>query len=344
MSALGHISSAALKQYLDHGQARGLDIHQALTRAQLTPADIASPQARIPGPAFQVLLEMLVTQSRDPLFGLHTSEFVQPGSYNVMGYIAMSSRTLQEALSKVSLYEKLVGDMGTTDVVHQHGLAQLRWHCRYPGHPARQHLIDNVLGSWIRYARWLTGHTALAPEQVWLEHDAPAQPAIRDEYQRVFQCPVHFQQPYSALIGPPALLQHPLKQPDPLLLSTLEAHAAQQLNELGVTTRLSERVRQCIEDSLGPELPRKAAVAKKLGMNVRTLHRHLLHEGQNWQALLDAVRLDKARYWLNNSALAQTAIAERLGYSDIRSFQRSFKRGTGQTPGQFRQQARVNAQ
>ncbi|MED5387744.1 MAG: AraC family transcriptional regulator [Pseudomonadota bacterium] len=335
MEALGQICSAALQQYLAHGEARGLDIAAALDQAGLDAGHTRQPEARIPGMAFQTLLHTLIDQSGDPLFGLHTSEFVQPGSYNVMGYIAMSASTLHEALSKVSLYEKLVGDMGTTDTRIADNQAAIRWACRYTQQPARQHLIDNVLGSWIRYARWLTGNQQLAPAQVWLEHPCPA-PGLEEEYQRVFLCEVRFNQPCSALVGPPSLLDHPIRQPDPLLLSTLEAHAIQQLNQLGVETSLGQRVRQCIQDAIGHSLPRKESIAERLGMNVRTLHRRLADEGHSWQKLLDEVRLREARQLLRQSQAPQADIAEALGYSDIRSFQRSFKRHTGITPGQFR--------
>ncbi|MQX53672.1 AraC family transcriptional regulator [Alcanivorax sediminis] len=335
MSDLGEISSAALQQYLAHADKLGLDTAAALIHAGIDPEQALRPEARIDGREFQRLLQRLADQSGDPLFGLHTSAFIQPGSYNVMGYISMSVHTLHEALLKVTLYERLVGDMGTTDINMESEQAQIRWHCRYPDQPVRRHLIDNVLSSWLCYARWLTGNDKLAPAEVLLEHPEPAATQIA-EYERIFHCPVRFGQPHSALVGAPDLLMLPTRQPDPLLLSTLEAHATAQLAQLGIETSLSQRVRQCIKDAIGHTLPRKEAVAERLGMNIRTLHRHLADEGQSWQKLLDEIRLDQAKQLLRNTDQAQTFIADALGYSDIRSFQRSFKRHTGQTPGQFR--------
>lgn len=335
MSDLGEISSAALQQYLAHAEKLGLDTDAALADAGIQAEQALRPEARVDGHDFQRLLQHLIEASGDPLFGLHTSAFIQPGSYHVMGYISMSVQTLHEALLKVTLYERLVGDMGTTDINLESDQAQIRWHCRYPDQPVRRHLIDNVLSSWFCYARWLTGNDNLAPTEVLLEHPEPPAEQIA-EYERVFDCPVRFGQPHSALAGPPELLMLPIRQPDPLLLSTLEAHAITQLAQLGIETSLSQRVRQCIKDAIGHTLPRKEAVAERLGMNIRTLHRHLADEGQSWQKLLDEIRLDQAKQLLRNTDQAQTCIADALGYSDIRSFQRSFKRHTGQTPGQYR--------
>nr|WP_202560344.1 AraC family transcriptional regulator [Alcanivorax sp. DP30] len=332
---MGEISSAALQQYLAHAEKLGLDTAAALASANLQADQPLRPEARVDGRDFQRLLQYLIEASGDPLFGLHTSAFIQPGSYNVMGYIAMSAHTLHEALIKVTLYERLVGDMGTTDIEIEDEQAKIRWHCRYPDQPVRRHLIDNVLSSWLCYARWLTGNDNLAPAQLLLEHTEPSAKQVA-EYQRIFRCPVRFGQPHSALVGAPDLLMLPIRQPDPLLLSTLEAHATAQLAQLGIETSLSQRVRQCIKDAIGHTLPRKEAVAERLGMNIRTLHRHLADEGQSWQKLLDEIRLEQARLLLRTTDQAQTCIADALGYSDIRSFQRSFKRHTGQTPGQFR--------
>ena len=337
MNDLGQISAAALQQYLAHGEDRGLDIDAAMTIAGLSRDTLSQPDARIDGEDFEALLHHLILQANDPLFGLRTSAFIQPGSYNVIGYIAMSVGTLHEALDKVTLYEKLVGDMGTTDIALTPEQAQIRWNCRYTRQPARQHLIDNVLSSWLCYARWLTGNQQLAPHQVWLEHAAPDN-ASKAAYHDIFQCEVCFNKPVSALIGPAQLLDLPIRQPDPLLLSNLESHAIAQLDKLGVETGLARRVRQCIHDAIGHTLPRKENIAERLGMNVRTLHRHLADEGHSWQKLLDEVRLQEARHQLRQTRKPQAEIAEALGYSDIRSFQRSFKRHTGMTPGQYRQQ------
>ena len=95
-------------------------------------------------------------------------------------------------------------------------------------------------------------------------------------------------------------------------------------------------MKQCIQDAIGHSLPRKETVAERLGMNVRTLHRRLADEQQSWQKLLDSVRLQQARHLLTTTSLPQADIAAALGYSDIRSFQRSFKRHTTMTPGQYR--------
>ena len=336
MQDLGSISGAALNQYLVSARAAGIDPEQGLLHAGIDPLLADDPEARIAGERFENLLIWLIETSRDPLFGLHTSQFVQPGSYNVMGYIAMSATTLLEALSKVALYEKLVGDMGVTETMTRDGLIEVRWLCRHQKQPARRHLIENVLGSWVRYSRWLVGNDALNPQLVLLEHAPPENRRLLENYRKVFGCEVRFNQSCSALVAHPDMLQHKLRQPDPQLHSTLESHAARKLQSLGIETTLAQKVRNRILASLNERLPRKEQVAEELGLNVRTLHRRLQEEQTSWQAILDNLRQELARSYLKDTPMTQVEIAERLGYSDIRSFQRSFKRHHGMTPGEYR--------
>lgn len=341
MDPLGFISVSALRQYLASADARDVDVDQALAVAGLDANELTDPEARVRGARFEQLLNELISRSEDPLFGLHTGELVQPGSYNVMGYIAMSAATIGEALAKVSRYEKLVGDMGTTETRLFEDRTEILWHCRYPRQPARRHLIDNVFGSWLHYTRWLTGNLQLAPEEVWFEHPEPYYLRDLHEYERVFRCPVRFRRPYSALIGPPGLLEYPLRQPDSTLLSTLEAHAARQLKALGIATSLGESVRRCIEAALGGPVPDREEVARILRMNTRTLHRRLTAEGTGWQRILDSVRMKRAKQRLREGQYTQADISEELGYADIRCFQRSFWRHTGMTPSQWQARAEL---
>ncbi|MBQ0755108.1 MAG: AraC family transcriptional regulator [Gammaproteobacteria bacterium] len=346
MTDLGTISSAALNQYLVSAEAAGLDPQKGLAAVNIAPALLDNPLARIEGERFEDLLCWFIEQSANPLFGLQTSQFVQPGSYSVIGYIAMSATNMLEALSRVTLYEKLVGDMGITETrSFDENNIEIRWLCRHQRQPVRRHLIENILGSWVRYARWLINNDDLNPTQVWLEHSPPADKSQVAEYRKVFGCEVLFNQPYSALIVQHQLLQHRLRQPDPVLFSTLDAHAAQKLSELGLDNgSLSQRVQLRIRALIEKSIPRKEQVAEDLGMAERTLHRRLKDEDTSWQVLLDEVRDDLAQALLRDTALSQSDIAERLGYSDTRSFQRAFKRRCGCPPGEWRQQRPMNSQ
>jgi len=134
-----------------------------------------------------------------------------------------------------------------------------------------------------------------------------------------------------------SILNEPLRQPDKLLLKTLESHAESQISKLDENDlSFSIRVSNTIRTQLNMGVARKELVAEELNLTARTLQRKLVSEGTSYQELLNQIRLERATDMLNNTQLAIQDIAFNLGFTDGRSFHRSFKSWTGQTPGDFR--------
>ncbi|MBW1996657.1 MAG: helix-turn-helix transcriptional regulator [Deltaproteobacteria bacterium] len=71
-------------------------------------------------------------------------------------------------------------------------------------------------------------------------------------------------------------------------------------------------------------------------MSARTLQLKLRAENTCYQTLLDELRKDIAVNYLRRRELSVAEISYFLGFSEPRSFSRTFKRWTGITPGEFR--------
>ncbi len=319
----------------------GLDIAPALAAAGLQADQLNDNRQRLPGEAHERLLGYFCEHSGDPLFGLHSARFVQPGSWSVLGYIAMNCATLGEAMSRITPYEKLVGDMGTSRIEAAGGQVRLIWNCRHQTPLVRRHMVEHVLASWVLYARWIADLEG-SPDEVWLEHDLPDGTRVED-YETFFGCPVRFAQPCSALLVPLDYLALPLRQADATLLRTLEEHALALMAELDDDEPLPLRVKNALRQLLKDGLPRKERVAEKFGMTVRTLQRHLQQAGSSYQQTLDELRRELAEHYLLHSELPIQDIAQYLGFTESRSFHRSFKGWTGQTPGEYRQRRKEPA-
>lgn len=337
MKHLGFASIPAVQQYLRYADSQKIDISSAIATAGIDPLVLDNANGRIPGEQFQSLIKALVDASNDPLMGLNSSLHVQPGSYSVLGYITMSCATMGDAIERIPTYERLVGDMGVTDIEQNKGSVFLNWRCAYTDVLVRQHMIDNVLASWTNFARWLANQDA-SPEHIFLERKAPASLAEIKKYEDFFKCPISFSQNKSGIELAKELLKTPLRQPDLLLLKTLESHACQQINELeSASGSFSLQVAHAIRKQLNMGQTRKELIADEFCLSPRTLQRKLVAEGTSYQHIVDEIRLDMAKQLLSDSKIAIQDIAYNLGFSDSGSFHRRFKQWTNKTPGEYRE-------
>ena len=119
---------------------------------------------------------------------------------------------------------------------------------------------------------------------------------------------------------------------------TVEAVATLLDAELGSYPRsatLSDRVATHLASSL-PGSTDVGEVAAALHMSGRTLQRRLEQEGTRFGEVLDRARLDRARRLLADPSVTLTDVAYRVGFADLATFSRAFRRWTGKPPGQWR--------
>lgn len=336
MSDYGFASVPAVKQYLLTAEASGIDYHSLLDRADIDPVLLENNNKRIPGAAMEQLLALLIPASGDPCFGLHSARFVEPASYSVLGYISMNCSTLREALANTAVYEKIVGDMGISSTRIENGYVLQQWACQFTNAEVRRHAIENVLGSWQTYIRnFLHLDTGLT-ESIWLEHKAPEDSGLLQDYTDVFGCDVLFDQPVSGIRFSEELLDIQLPQADKKLLRALLDHATQILAEIDRDQPVTLRVKNLLRLTLKEQEPNSARIAETLNMSSRTLQRKLNAENTRYNSLLNEVRLEMALYYLENTSLSLDQISYELGFAETRSFYRSFKQWTDRTAGSYR--------
>ena len=118
------------------------------------------------------------------------------------------------------------------------------------------------------------------------------------------------------------------------------------LSSEGVFSRVISYLEQ-LEPSRGPitykakvldlirnGLVQQEAVARRLSISVATLRRRLEQEGTNFRDLIGAHYLQEATQLLQKG-YSVSHVSDMLDYSDIRAFNRAFKRWKGETPAQY---------
>lgn len=80
-------------------------------------------------------------------------------------------------------------------------------------------------------------------------------------------------------------------------------------------------------------------VAALCGISKRTLNRRLAEMGTSLRSELETMRRERAEHDLAGTTFTVARIGRSVGYSDATVFARAFKRWTGKTPRQFREES-----
>ena len=88
--------------------------------------------------------------------------------------------------------------------------------------------------------------------------------------------------------------------------------------------------------------PSLKEAAAQFAMSSRTLMRRLSAEGFTYQSLQDEVKSELACWYLSNTPLPMSGIAEKLGFVDDTNFSRSFRRWKNTTPLAYRKSAKAS--
>lgn len=307
---------------------------QALLReVAISPAALENPDGQVPHRAVMALWERARAVSGDDFLGIHLALAAPVRTFEVHAYAFLSSPTLRDAYRRSCRYQRLIHEItelkfeeGDQEGVLSHGLPG--------GRPVPRQPAEFLATLWVRFGRLVTGDE-WTPNRVRFAHAAPAD---LSEYARVFRAPVQFSSGCTAMHVANSILDAPNPRGDAGLVQVLDQYARTLLLRLPRRTTLSEQVRTFLTNALGSGTPTAAQAARALHMSVRTLHRSLLSEGTSFRELLDQLRQERASGWLANPRCSIAEVSFLLGFAELSSFYRAFKRWTGKTPAEFRAQ------
>ena len=94
---------------------------------------------------------------------------------------------------------------------------------------------------------------------------------------------------------------------------------------------LADKVRWLVRDMLPLGRCSVEKVAQHLGVDRRTVHRHLAQSGETFSSLVDDVRGELAENYLEGNKGRLTDVADLLGFSALSAFSRWHKRHFGFT-------------
>jgi len=328
------IASFWLEYLLDAALHQGCDLSADLIQCGVTDEQLESPQARIPIKIEQHLLLKALDCTGDTLFGLHMGERIRPRFMGELGYASMSSSNLRQAIDLMVPFLQVTTEFADTEVVRSDDSVSLFWRTAFTEPATSRHRVEAFFVAAVTFGRWISG-TDENPLEVRFSHSLPT--ADTSEYERVFRCPVLFDQPDNALVLDSRLLDLPMKDADPEVHHIMRNRLQQAVTRYLARDNLLDQVRAEIRQLLEHTIPQVENVAEELQMKPWTLRRRLRTENTDFSTLLEEERRLMAQDWLIHSDHSISQIAADLGYSEQSAFNRAFKRWFDTTPVAYRQ-------
>lgn len=162
----------------------------------------------------------------------------------------------------------------------------------------------------------------------------------RDEYERFFACPIQFGSRDNAVIYERASLMAPIRGANLEAVDRIEAYVAESL-AAGPGEALLAKLQRALQLQLRGGSFSLREAARALGMSARVLQRRLSEQGRSFGQVLEELRRAEAIRVLSETDAAVYEVAFCLGYQDVSSFNRAFKRWLGMSPRDYRAQKRA---
>jgi AraC-like DNA-binding protein len=324
-TASGWIARAAFARASEHVNAEPL-----LKQAGLTLQHIKTLDARI-GARNQIrFLEVVARELPDEFLGFRLAQHFDLRELGLLYYVQASSETLGDALRRVARYGTIHNEGVNITYRQSKGICMT---CKYVGvaRTTDRHQMEFFIATLVRLCRQLTGRQ-LWPSRIKLVHRRAEVPL---EFRTFFGCDIVFGSDIDEIMYPDGCARLPVVEADPYLNSLLIKYCDEALSNRRLK---SGAWRLSVENAIAPLLPhgqaRIAEISQRLGVSPRTLERRLACEGITFSKVLDDLRFDLARRYLQERELPISEVAWLLGYRETSAFNHAFKRWSGKTPKQ----------
>ncbi|MDD2713194.1 MAG: AraC family transcriptional regulator, partial [Simplicispira sp.] len=302
----------------------GLAPEPLLQQAQIAPDTVANPDARVTAWQFERLSGLAMQALDDEALGWFGRRLPW-GSYGMLARASISAPTLQLAVSRWCRHHGLIaeditlkltvhGDTAEIAITEHRDLGSLREFCLVS-------VLRNIhgLACW-----WIDSRIPLQSVQFPF-----AAPAHQGAYGVLFSGPTRFGAGPAALRFDARYLQLPLQRDEAALRQMLQRALPLTVLQYRRDRLLVQRVRQALATDLGTQHSAQA-LAQRLHLSPRTLHRQLKDEGASLQALKDEVRRERAVALLHRTDRPIKQVAQAAGFTNDKSFIRAFRTWTGQ--------------
>jgi AraC-like DNA-binding protein len=309
-------------------EKQGIDGRVFALEAGLPQGFESAPEITAPLPKFRTFMDAAAQALEDDQLGLTLARAVPKGTYALVEFISRSAATVREAMESLARFGRIINAGVDWVYVQRSGYGVLEHRV-----PAETEGLGRILNEYTMafVARACVENVGdkWKLQRLYFAHPAPATVEPLTTY---FGIAPTFGTGVSGMEIADDVLSLPMSSADPALKKYLEEQGRAVLETRPKSTDLVGVIRQELVRRLGKTEAKVETVAEALDLSPRTLQRRLEGEGTSFQEVLDGVREQLAMSYLVNDSLTVSEIAYLLGYSELRAFDRAFRRWTGKTP------------
>lgn len=288
------------------------------------------PLKKVPAKQIARLFQLSVEATKDPYFGLYASRFMLPSHIHALGGALLSSNSLLDFCKRIVRFGRFVAH--SADFYLQTNGDEVRFAASLKVHVCSE--TQDMFWSFVlRFMRHL--HSAhFSPLRVELAR-VPAEQGSQP-LQDFFNAPVSFGCEEVSYVFCRSVMEEKLPTASPELAQLNDQVVIDYLAKMEADDIVSRVNSYLVEIFPSGEVSR-GMVAEKMCMSERTLQTRLGVKGTTFQQLLDDTRYELACGYLDGAFISLYEIAYLLGFTDVSSFSRAFKRWSGESPSLYRQ-------
>jgi AraC-like DNA-binding protein len=333
---LATVVNSAARGVISVSASRGVDVASLIREAGVDEERLGQPGARLPLDSVIRLWERARRTTRDESLALHVAEFLPFGAYQTYDLFLATAPTVGEALVKAAKFNGFVNDAFRPTLRRKRDAIWIDYTNSFDPLCNPPEYMEFVFACFLLRFRQTTG-VNLRPTEIHFRHPPPRNTS---EHERIFQAPVRFRQGATRAIIDLSVLRIPQLLADPATSELLEHYIQASLNRAGVYDDLTAALRASLSRLLSSDSASLGTAARELGMSRRGLQRKLAARGTSFRGLLQSLRYQLALTLLSQRHVSMNEAADALGFAELSSFSRAFKRWTGASPQAYRHRRR----
>ncbi|MFZ5563542.1 MAG: AraC family transcriptional regulator [Thermodesulfobacteriota bacterium] len=310
----------------------GIDPEWVYEKVGFDPDILKVPNGRLSVRQVNDMMNETIKFIHDPDIGLHLGEAFD-FFMDAMHVITFNSPTLGEALENLCRYYTLMHDVGVPVLSVKGNMASIELQLQTTEIDLMRHFVEGHFSYYCNLITRLTGQK-INLDRIRFIHPAPSS---TKEHDRIFKIPVLFKQQENIMTFNRGYLDLPVLVANAGILDTLTSYAEKLQKKLYREDLFSVKVETAIIQNLLSGKTDIETISAQFAMSKRSLQIRLSKEGVKYQDILDKVKREHAIQLLGQSRISIIDITFLLGYSEQSAFNRAFKKWTGFTPGEYRQ-------